>query len=72
MSGGNPAAINSSMTAATTAGRVPLFGPGSEKTLMPTVSWVETRLNQASAALALPVKAVIPRSTMARMRFSRG
>ena len=36
--------------AATTAGRVPLRGPGAEKTLMPTMSFVDTtRLRHASA-----------------------
>ena len=39
------------ITAATTAGRVPLNMPGSEKTLMPTTSCVETRLRQAAATL---------------------
>jgi hypothetical protein len=50
--------------AATTAGRVPLSIPAVEKTLMPMTSCVETRLRQAAATVAWPVKFVRPRSTM--------
>ena len=49
---------------ATTAGRVPLSMPAAENTLMPTTSCVETRLRQAAATVAWPVKLVRPRSTM--------
>ena len=51
--GGKPAASSPSITAATTAGRVPLLGPGADRTLMPTMSCVETRLRQASGTLGL-------------------
>src|SRR6266853_140481 len=64
--GGRPEAIKSLITAATTAGRVPLFGPGSEKTLMPIVSWVETRLRHASMLEPLPVRFVIACPTIRR------
>ena len=50
--GGSPAASSPRTMAATTAGRVPVNGPGAEKILMPTVSWVGTRLRQASATVA--------------------
>ena len=38
--------------AVTTAGRVPLSGPGVEKTLMPTMSFDATSWRQAAAGLA--------------------
>lgn len=69
--GGMPAASKPSTTAAATAGRVPLFGPGVEKTLIPTMSCVLTRLRQAATTEALPVRLVMPRSTIARMTAGR-
>ena len=62
--GGTPASSNPWITAATTAGRVPLSMPAAENTLMPTTSWVETRLRQAAATVAWPVKFVRPRSSI--------
>ena len=43
---------------------MPLLRPGAAKTLMPTVSFVETRLLQANATVAFPVKFVMPQSTI--------
>src|SRR5436190_11170068 len=70
--GGNPAPSNPATTAATTAGRVPLFGPGMENTFNPTTSWVETRLRQASVTLGFSVRAVIARFIMAWIFIDRG
>ena len=50
--------------AATTAGRVPLNGPGVEYTLRPTVSCVVMRLSHALRAVAVPSRLVNPRSTI--------
>ena len=52
------------MTAETTAGRVPDNGPGVEKTLMPTVSFVPTNLCQPSARF-------VPREKMMKPRLKR-
>src|SRR5215471_16912082 len=70
--GASPDSRRPSMTAATTAGRVPLFGPGAERTLIPTISCVVTRLSQASRTLGLAVKLVIARLTMVRITSGRG
>jgi hypothetical protein len=51
----SPAAIIDSITAATTAGRVPLVEPGPQKTFTPTMSWLESKLRQALLAVDLPV-----------------
>ena len=61
---GTPAAINPRATAATTAGRVPLFTPGFDETFSPMTSWVLTRLSHASRVSVFPVNRVMPRRTM--------
>ncbi len=67
-SGGRPAASSPRTIAATTAGRVPHSGPGSEKTLMPTVSFVPTRLRQAAATSLVRASAISPRLKAASTR----
>src|SRR6266446_1234759 len=59
------------MIAATTAGRVPLCGPGPENTLSPTTSCVETTLSHASRTESFPVKFVIPLLTISTTLASR-
>ncbi len=70
--GGRPAPINPCTTAAATATRVPLFGPGLECTLMPTTSSLDTSACQAAASLVLPVHACTPRTTILRTVFGSG
>jgi hypothetical protein len=71
-SGGTPASSRPRITAATTAGRVPLIDPAAEKTLIPTTSCVATRLRQASAEAVLPVRLVMPRFTIVCTRALSG
>src|SRR5579884_488583 len=66
--GGMPAFNNSWMTAATTDLRVPLNGPGAVKTLMPMMSFVATNLLHAERALAVRIRLVTPRWTIACTR----
>src|SRR2546430_1410197 len=54
------------ITASTTAMRVPL-APEAEKTLMPILSFVETRLSQADFSSGLAVNATMPRWTIWRI-----
>src|SRR5678816_1191905 len=60
------------MTAATTAARVPASPPGAVKTFIPTMSFGDTRLRQASATTTLPARLVRPRCTISRTLSQRG
>src|SRR6185436_8176977 len=71
-SAGTPAASRPSMIGDTTDARVPLFGPGAEKTLMPTTSCVETSARHASAGPVEPVRFVSAWLSMARTISGRG
>src|SRR5687768_5609522 len=59
------------MTASTTWIRVPL-APAAERTLMPILSLVETRLSQADFSESLDVNAVMPALTISRTGPSCG
>src|SRR5437899_606035 len=51
-----------SITAATTAGRVPLAAPGPQYTFKPTMSCVEIKESHADATVGFPISVVSPRS----------
>src|SRR5437763_2667033 len=61
-----------SITAATTAGRVPLADPGPQYTFNPTMSCVEINERHAAATDVLPASVVRPCSTIGRSRSMRG
>jgi len=69
---GWPERTNESMSASTTAGRVPVRAPGAEITLKPTTSDGLTQNFQAAAALVLPESAKRPFSASFRTTSRSG
>ena len=69
---GSLAASSPSITAATTAGRVPASAPGALKTFMPTMSCGLTKVSQAAARLVVFARFVRPASTIVRTRVASG
>src|SRR5881394_4213920 len=61
-----------SMTAATSAGRVPLADPGPQYTFKPTMSCDEINESHAEETVGLPASVVSPRSIIGRTRSIRG